>query len=574
MSRTATSFWPKDLAGRKKIFKKFCIILSVFAAVKMLFFAYGLDEEYQVVMSYRNAMGDSLFGSMWEPHQTSAFLCMLLMKPYLFLFHSATGIVIYLRVWGTVIHLFLSIYLYRTVKKFIGEEYALYLGLIYFNTIPKEIMLPEFGIMQVWFFTLLTLFFMNYYISEKKQVRYLIFAGLAMAGEVLAYPSCLILFPFFLIIIFRRSEEKKWRDAGIFTLVCFLCGAVYLLKLLHNSNVYGLLNTMAYILNGDVTHSAGMLTKLARAGKDILKLALMILGILAGPALGIFLKRKKLKKDLIPIYLMVSAVLISCMVEIFFWVVLDAGYETMQIHLVVIAICGFISAGILKSKRRSLFMDGMIGSVLSLIAVAYLTDLTLIDSVPHAMLAAFWGMVLLIMLLREKMQTQAKRLIFLLLAVWCLTAIIGKGYPLRSGVGYNNVLESGGIMKYGPGIGTLSSYMGAYVYNSDYKDWESYIHNGDKVLIVVNQVMNLDTTQYLFKKVEICHYSVVNPTAYDQRLLHYWMLYPEKQPDVIIVDCWYGQLMADQNSWIMNYIEKDFGYTQVNDGKYIRIYRK
>lgn len=572
--KIATSFWLKDPAGRKKIFKKFCIILSIFAAVKMLFFAYGLDEEYQVVMSYRSAVGDTLFGSMWEPHQTSAFLCMLLMKPYLLLFHSAAGIVIYLRAWGTAIHLLVSIYLYRTVKKFIGEEYAFFLGLIYFNTIPKEIMLPEFGIMQVWFFTLLTLFFMNYYISEKKSTGYLILGGLAMAGEVLSYPSCLILFPFFLFIIFRRSKEKKWRDAGIFTLVCILCGAAYLLNLLQSSNIYGLLNTIAYILNGDVTHSAGIAVKLASAGKDILKLVLLMAGILAGPAAAVWIRRKKLDRGLIPLYLMVSAILVSCMVEIFYWVVLDAGYETMQIHLVVIAVCGFVSAGILRSKGRSLFMDGMTGSVLSLIAVAYLTDLTLIDSVPHAMLAAFWGMVLLIMLLREKMETQSKRLIFLLLSVWCLTAVIGKGYPLRSGVGYNNVLESGGIMKYGPGAGILSSYMGAYVYNSDYQDWEKYIQKGDKVLIVVNQVMNLDTTQYLFKKVEICHYSVVNPTAYDQRLLHYWMLYPEKQPNVIIVDCWYGQLMENENSWIMNYIEKDFGYRQVNDGKYIRIYRK
>lgn len=219
-------------------------------------------------------------------------------------------------------------------------------------------------------------------------------------------------------------------------------------------------------------------------------------------------------------------------------------------------------------------MDGIVGSILSLLAVAYLTDLTLIDSIPHAMLASFWGMILLIMLLREKLPAQGKQLIYMMLVVWCLTAVFGKGYTLRSGVGYNNVLESGGIMKYGPAAGTISSYMGAYVYNCDYEDWEKYIQPGDNVLIVVDQVMNVDTTQYLFQKVNISHYSVVNPTAYDERLLHYWMLYPKKQPNVIIVDCWYGQLMTKPDSWIMNYIEKDFGYTQKNDGRYIRIYRK
>ena len=62
------------------------IIFSFLAALKMLIFAFGLDEEYQVVMAYRNVVGDKLFLDMWEPHQSSAFLCTLLMKPYLYFF--------------------------------------------------------------------------------------------------------------------------------------------------------------------------------------------------------------------------------------------------------------------------------------------------------------------------------------------------------------------------------------------------------------------------------------------------------------------------------------------------------
>ena len=70
MEQTKTKI---DLTSSKV--KNIVIILSIFATVKMLFFAFGLDEEYQLVMSYRNAMGDKLFYSMWEPHQSSAFLC-------------------------------------------------------------------------------------------------------------------------------------------------------------------------------------------------------------------------------------------------------------------------------------------------------------------------------------------------------------------------------------------------------------------------------------------------------------------------------------------------------------------
>lgn len=257
----------------------------------------------------------------------------------------------------------------------------------------------------------------------------------------------------------------------------------------------------------------------------------------------------------------------------------------MQLHLPVFALEGVIAyrslgretdiKGSETDKKAKLLQYCMLGALLSLVAVVYLTDLSLVPSVPHAMPAAFFGAVLLIFTLeRAKKEKLVKWGAYFVLTVWGFTAVLGKGYTLRGGVEYNNVLQSGGILKYGPAAGTISSYMGAYVYNCDYEDWNTYLQDGDRVLIMVDQVMNLGTIQYLFKNVEISHFSVVNPTAYDERLLEYWELYPEKMPNVIIVDCWYGQLMTDPNGWMMQYIENDFGYSQVNDGRYIRIFRK
>ena len=58
---------------KQKWFYILLIALSLLASFKMVFFSLGLDEEYQVVMAYRNARGDRLFLDMWEPHQSSAF---------------------------------------------------------------------------------------------------------------------------------------------------------------------------------------------------------------------------------------------------------------------------------------------------------------------------------------------------------------------------------------------------------------------------------------------------------------------------------------------------------------------
>ena len=697
----------KETGGYFKKFKIVLIVLSIFAAVKMLFFAFGLDEEYQLVMAYRHVKGDKLFLDMWEPHQSSAFLCELLMRPYLAVC-GKTGVVIWLRLCGTFIHLGVSVYLCRTLRRMIGKDSAFLLGLIYFNTIPKQIMLPEFGIMQVWFLTLLSLFLIRYYDRDVvnggegvgaagrgistgvrgvgegisvinryvRRKKYLIFAVLALVLEVLSYPSCLLLYFLVMWILWRRSGKDRFADMGIFTGICAGGGIAYLGLLLRNNTVEGLIGTLSYIVGGDITHSLSFADKLVSLGRDLLVpvglgVCIFVLAK-AGAAVtegwrkakcGEEGKGTEIVKEGEKVRL-IWTVALSCLVEIWYWVVFNAGYEGMQIHLAVFAALGisyYVSAMkkegiqrtlkqacrrerktgnreagkietecikgektdaadggeeaavIKRAVQRGLLFDQMILAAGALIAVVYLTDLGLMDSLPHAMTAAFFGMTLVIMYwgeqggfgrgsgkyTNETDENAAGRTennadgaeedtagwaagrhgnpagcVYIVLLLWAFTAVFGKGYTLRSGTGYHNVLQSGGILKHGPAAGTISDYMCAYIYNCDYEDWQSMIRDGDRVLIMVDQVMNLGTIQYLFKDVEISHYSIVNPTAYDERLLVYWEKFPEKQPNVIIVDDWYGQLMTDPDGWLMRYAEGEFGYTSMEEGRYIRIYRK
>lgn len=573
-------------------------MFSILAAVKMLIFGPGLDEEYQLVMAYRNVKGDRLFLDMWEPHQSSAFLCSLLMQPYLKWF-GTTGLVIYLRFCGTLIHLGISIFLYRLLKRMISVDHAFLLALIYFNTIPKQIMLPEFGIMQVWFFTLMLLFLLEYYDRDTRKKRYLVLAAFALVLEVLSYPSCFLLFFFLLWVVYKHSGGRRLRDLGIVSGVCVLCSVGYLMLLLQHNSFQGLLQTVSYIVRGDITHSVPLIEKLAKLWKELLLLLLLCAGIfiLSDVAARFFAGKKGSREKRYQLQLiMVTA--FSCIVELFYWVVLNAGYEVMQVHLAVFTILGIwyykrlvqmsgegvkqtnigqintesVNAETEKIKhQKRLLLDGMIGSGISLLAVLYLTDLGINESLPHAMLAAFFGMTLVAIWWEKQRRNFC---VYTVLVLWAFTAIFGKGYSLRSATNYHNVLESGGILKYGPEAGTISNYMTSYIYNCDYEDWQNYIRDGDKVLIMADQVNNLGTIQYLFKDVEICHYSIVNPTAYDERLLEYWRLFPEKMPNVIIVDSWYGQLMTDMNGWLMQYVEKEFGYSSKTEGRYICMYRK
>lgn len=200
------------------------LILSVLAAAKMLVWGYGLDEEYQILMSYRNLKGDTMLGTMWEPHQTSAFLCTAFMWIYQMFRPDFCGVVIWLRICGTCLHFLVSIYLYRVLKD-VEIPHAFFLAVLYFNMIPKQIILPEFAIMQTWFFTLLVLFLVKYY--GTKRVRYLILTGLAMSLEVLSYPSMIVLCVPLLILVFRVFPSRHWRDCGIISATGALCGIAY-----------------------------------------------------------------------------------------------------------------------------------------------------------------------------------------------------------------------------------------------------------------------------------------------------------------------------------------------------------
>ncbi|MGN1148141.1 MAG: hypothetical protein ACI4TB_06935, partial [Lachnospiraceae bacterium] len=454
--------------------------------------------------------------------------------------------------------------------------------IIYFNVVPKIIQIPEFSNLQLWFFTVLVLLLMQYYSSYGKGGKdrwyFLVPAALSMAFEVLAYPSCLILFPFFLGYIFIKSVHHRWRDSLIFAGTCGICGAAWLLLVLRKLTVSELMRNIKNVVTFDLTHDisgatagkgAGILANLAGGAALLLAMAVV------SAVIVLLLKKREQDiagKAVLPVFLVVLVV-VSELVQLFYWIVLKSGYEVLQLHLFVLLVAGALSWHLADDRKKVLWM-GIAGSLLSLLAVIYISDLEMFYALPHGLLGPLFSALVMVYALQQTLGEKGRKWCYLLLTGLAVLTIFGKGFTLRAGRDYNTVLETRGIMKYGPAAGIATDYMNAYIYNANYEDFMSYVEPGDKVLIVTNMVMSAGTTPYMFEDVDICHYSIVDPTAYDERLLTYWELYPEKYPNVIIVDCWYGTLMEDKDNWIMQYIEKEFGYTTVNDGKYIRFYRK
>ena len=73
----------KSCSEKRIYFIYFILILG--ACISFVFTNISYDAEYQLAMAYRFIKGDKMIVQMWEPHQTSAFLCTFFMKIYLLL---------------------------------------------------------------------------------------------------------------------------------------------------------------------------------------------------------------------------------------------------------------------------------------------------------------------------------------------------------------------------------------------------------------------------------------------------------------------------------------------------------
>lgn len=559
---------------------------SVLAAVKLIFVDYTLDEEYQIVMAYRNLSGDMLFKEMWEPHQTSAFLCAGLMWVYRAVTGTFTGVVLYLRIVTAGIQLALTYCVYRTLRRGMRKEYAFLLAVLYFNIVPKNIQIPEFGNMQLWFLTAGVLLMMEYYHDQERGEKnkwYLpVAAGIALSCEILTYPTCIILFPFFLAWILVKSGKRRWRDSLILVMTCAVCGGLWLIYVFQNVNLQEFVENIGRLVSYDATHEISGMTEIkTHTYADNFVLWGVWLAV-TGAVSSLFwliarwlLKRKggEVSGKAGCLVFLIIAVVTAELVQIYYWAVQGIGYEYLQIHLLLIWLSAAVVWRWAGERRKALFW-GVLGTLAAYAGVMYISDLTLYYTLPHGSLGIVFAAAVIVFTLENVMGESGKPWVYLLLISLCLCCIFGKGYTLRGGKNNNTILKIRGIIKEGPAAGILMDYMGAYIYNSNYEFYRDNLEAGENVLIVVGIVLAPGTTAYLFDDYEVCHYSVVDPTSYDQRLLEYWEQYPDKKPDVIVVDCWYGELQEPRDNWIMRYIEDGFGYTAVQDGDYVRFYRK
>ena len=550
------------------------ILASIFLAIKYIMVDFGIDAAFQISMSYRFVEGDIMFREMWEPYQTSTFLCAFFMKLYMGFFHTTTGIVLFLQFVGVMIDLGIAVFLYKNLRKFsvADRNTAFAMSLVFFLISPKDVAIPEYANMQVWFTLLLGIFLFSYLNSGKRHL--LVLAAVSLCTAVLAYPSCMLLFVATVCVLMKVKDKS---GVAILTGICALIGGLYILFLLSQGlSVNEMISSIHYILGIETSHSMSMADKILWYVKVSAEIAILFFAIYALIYGGLVLcdrfKNNNLSKT--QRVLLMDSLFFAVMLCIAVYVTVKSEKYTRYAYailFVTLMLIGFKHRKKLDDKQLKYYGICTVLSCTEFVGTLMLTNLGLIASLPYLLVAAITSFIPISKALGDDGSITWFRRLKGCVVVTSVVFLLGRNSliirPLNGDV--STIFKVSGIVKSGPAVGLITEYMGAYIQNETIKEWEEYVPDGSNIYVVGDIV---DTLPYLYSDTNISAPSLVPTPGYNDMIAEYWELNPDKYPDMIIVSCWYGSLHISEDSWIMEWIENEYHPSYYVDGKYYRYY--
>lgn len=442
--------------------------------------------------------------------------------------------------------------------------------------------------------------------AEKKRKWKIIFtameAGVWLSFVVLSYPTCLLLFPFIIWYFWKYDSDRK-KTIAVFAGTCLTAGGLYMAYLFSYMTWQELLANIQSLIASCGSHSGGIQKKLSIYGVDFLSLLPFALGyFLVAAIVYRFIKRRELKGSrketkrtaeggeavknkreglLCRIKQMPEAeklsflyvlLITSFVLQFLHWILMLWEYEysyPFTVYFFMFAIAFYYLKKLPEEKKETAVL-WLGANAVMYIAILLLTNLTLFTSVKYLMTGVIMCAAVLVACTKEKQPEVFRKYTVPLLVTWCLVAIFVKGWAYTDNDGLmKNITCVGNILSAGPGKGIFTEYMQGYMQECSYEEFRTYIEPGGNLL-----VLDSNTLCYMYQDVNIASSTTICTPSYDENLLDYWERNPEKYPDVIAVQCWYGELKWDQDSWIMQWIENEFGAAQVIDGSYFRYYIK
>ncbi|MCR5722071.1 MAG: hypothetical protein K6G72_06990 [Lachnospiraceae bacterium] len=551
------------MSRKEKVLVVLGWVATALVSIKSIFMDFGVDNAYQLAMSYRHLQGDKMFLEMWEPHQTSIFVNDFLMWVYRLFVPSFEGVAIYIQVMGTILMLAVALVLYKTLKGRVGDFVLQFMcmGIVLFRV--KQTPGIEFSNLFIAFSVLLFCTLMTW-LNHKNQVRWILCLGILNFLQVLTYPSSVLISIIISIIVLKESSYKI-RDFLAFAATNIALFGTYITYFLITIGPATLLQCFTKILQGDThydgTYREGFFCNFPQA--------IILLGVSASIGLiyGIanhFIAKGKLVASPIEIGILSAIVLDIAMV-----------YEQRRTHLDFDRVIYIIPLAVIllsiafyrnmDSGDRRLWIIGLIISVATFFSVMLLTDTALLTQVPYLILG---GMVSLVPI--SKSAKRAHSIIVLIIAlILCHRALVVAGY---GNLGQKVIMthEAENIVHKGPTIGIICDRENVLRAQEGYEDFQQYVETDDIVLVLSKDLYPLDSAVYMFGG-HIANHSTMC-FQYDNAVLtDYFAINPHKYPTVIAVACAYGNMQVNLDGYAMKWVNDHF--TPVAEGKFWKFYR-
>lgn len=571
--------------------KLLLFLFAIAAALKILFVGYDFDEQYALAMSYRLLKGDIPVLDMWEPHQTSGFLAALFMFPYVAITGSTTGIVLYLRVCGLLIHSITAFLFCRQADFILAEhthlssdfrrDICLLIVCIYFFSLPKLMFFPDFSNMQVWFMLLMILCLSHYYmqiISGRQALpRWLGGAGLCLALEVLSYPSSLLLFPVCLCYIFRsrrlqgrnadtssgRRCSPAWELAA-FCLPCLILALLFVGFLLTRMSPRELIALLPYAAS-DGSHSATLAEKLSLNAKSLTEI-LCFFAVYGGIALLItlFQRRSKTRASHHAPFLLWSCTLLIVTLsgQLLIWIFGNRypNYPLVEYFFVPVLMLALIRPGNEPEKNVSFLF--VLLPLTAFIGIVFMTNHPLLVSAPFLGICAAGSLLCLFLHLKKPITLLRGVLVF-----WVIVLLFGKCFLIRTTKGtHYTVFEQVSILRGGPAAYMIADTEAVWQYRDTLSLVKDNLPEGAKVFYIgtANGI-------YLMGDMEFCTPSTISSPTFDEKIEAYFALHPEKFPEYIVCDTLLSDLGGD--NFLSGYLRKYCDPDPAAQNDYIVIYR-
>lgn len=561
------------MKARKRVLYLILTALCAVTACKILLVGYDIDEQYAVSMAFRLLKGDRLLTDLWEPHQTSGWLCALLMAPYVAILRTTAGIQLYLRFCGLLLHSAVGLCLYRSMKSYLCREHAFLVCCIYFFALPKIMFLPEFSNIQVWCLLMAALCLLRYYGPDtgpgaRGSLRHLIFAGGFLALEVLSYPSTILAFAACVVCMIcyrRRSPRTLWLELLCLAAPCLL-GALAFVAWLLSYIPPGELVKLISIVASDGSHSAPWGERLLGHGQSLARILLFFLMYALAALLLEAVCRRRTHK---PFSLLLwSELLLACTLagQVCIWLFGRSYPNYPMVEYFFLPMLLFCAA----LGRKATFSPALAFLVLmplaAFLGILLFSNHPLLVSLPFLAPCAV-GILSLPQLSQELTEKSTGRLRLLpeiLLALWVCVLLFGRCYMQRTTGGrHETVLDGISLLRRGPALGLAADTASVIRYRDNYELVTGTLPHGARVFY-----MGSDTDLYLMKDLEYATPSTICSPTFDDKIYTWFELHPQKQPDYVVCDT--GLLYTDP--WVISYVQQHCQSEPAAANDYITIY--